>query len=189
MDSLLEKFIKRHGRLPTEVDPDYLEMLKMDKVRVVAVPLSSPGKCANCGTAKQDGRNYVDIGLQIDWYGAVFFCGYCINEIARKIGLFNKLEDDIRYLQNQLDKLTALNYNGKELQDTILKTFNEVKEHYEQLHSTGNNSTTDSAPSVESEAGESGKSGISEAESGITESPTVPRRSYIPSLADLIQNG
>src|SRR3954466_860008 len=85
-------FVKKYGKLPTEIDPDYLEMLRMSRYRILDVPDVAPAKCANCGSSKNDGRKYVDFGLQVDWYGVVYFCGLCLADIARDMGLFKQVE-------------------------------------------------------------------------------------------------
>jgi hypothetical protein len=47
----------------------------------------APGVCALCGSAGGDGRQFIDFGKTMDWYGAVYFCTWCIGEAAKLLGL------------------------------------------------------------------------------------------------------
>lgn len=133
MTSPLDKFISRYGRLPTEFDSDYLEMLRMGKYRVLEVPDVSPGKCGNCGASKNDGRKYVDIGLHIDWYGALYLCTLCLKDIAQTAGLFSNLEEQKNTLQILVDDGEDLRKQGFALHDTVMRTLEEVKDYYDRL--------------------------------------------------------
>jgi hypothetical protein len=186
MTSLLEKFTKRYGRLPTEFDPDYLEMLNMSKVYVVDVPTRSPGKCANCGASKDDGRKYVDIGLYIEWYGDVYFCGYCIHEVTKKIGLFGELENKIAVLEKEVIRLEALKDDGKRLNELVVQTAAEIKEHYDSLLSNVAGSDLIRPPGVGISEEEPSRSGTSKTEQGITKPGSSGRSKDLPSLTDLL---
>lgn len=59
-----------------------------DKVVILPQPRLQPAKCILCG-APGDGRPFVDIGCYLDWYGAVYFCGYCIVSISNKLGYYS----------------------------------------------------------------------------------------------------
>lgn len=58
-------------------------------------PNVAPGICAVCRNSGGDGRVFVDFGLQLDWYGAVYFCSECIRELCEAIGFVPKLSLDI----------------------------------------------------------------------------------------------
>jgi hypothetical protein len=60
----------------------------MGQVQVLDHPEALPNACAVCGGGKVDGRKYVDIGLSLDYYGVVYLCGPCFNQIVRAIGAF-----------------------------------------------------------------------------------------------------
>lgn len=49
------------------------------RVRLLDRPLAVPGKCAICGAVD---RKVIDIGFNLDYYGAVYFCVICIKEIT-----------------------------------------------------------------------------------------------------------
>jgi hypothetical protein len=59
----------------------------MGEVRVTNYPEALPQKCCVCGTGRPD-RKYVDIGMSLDFYGAIYFCEFCLNEVILKVGSF-----------------------------------------------------------------------------------------------------
>jgi hypothetical protein len=192
--NLFDRFVQKHGRLPTEYDPDYLEMLRMSKYRILPVPDVNPAKCANCGSCKNDGRGYVDFGLQVDWYGVVYLCTECLRDIAEKAGLFRALELKIVQLEEEVkhravDKLTLKNFEA-----TVLRTFEEVRERFVDLHSTGDDIGTSNNASVDSPQDESSKSGTDSTEpgtetanSGTTKQTSGSGRKDVLELADLLK--
>lgn len=179
------QFVKRYGRLPTEIDPDYLEMLRMSKYRILDVPDLKPGKCANCGSSKNDGRKYVDFGLEVDWFGIVFICGICLGDVARQMGLFKVYEDKIAELESKLKSFTDLKTEGKVLQDVVLKTFEEVKEYFVSLHSTGDDSSSSSDASVVPNK-KPNEQGTTKTSTRTTQSNSSGGSKNLPSLADLL---
>lgn len=126
---LFDKFVQKYGRLPTEFDPDWLEMVHMSKYRVLAVPDVQPGKCANCGSSKADGRKYIDIGLEISWYGALFLCSLCLEDVARNVGLFDEIEEELQVAKDKLLDRKFLLERGEFLQNELTHVFEEVKEY------------------------------------------------------------
>lgn len=69
-------------------------------ISLVEWPSQHPGKCVHCGcSTKNDGRKYVDMGLQIPRYGAVYFCEHCIRELGILFGLIDEREIQIRELE------------------------------------------------------------------------------------------
>lgn len=78
------------------------------KVVVHRHPPANPGKCVVCGFGGGDDRVYIDFGFDIDYYGAVYFCSFCMVEVANAVGYVSadqydrmkienmKLHDDIR---------------------------------------------------------------------------------------------
>jgi hypothetical protein len=187
MSSLVDRFIARYGRLPTEVDPDYLEMLQMTKYIILDAPAVSPGKCANCGSSKNDGRKYIDFGLQVDWYGAVYLCGHCLNDIAKAMGLFEVLETSLLNLVAENEKLLKVQDRGVELHALVTETSNAVKEYYDSLSSVGPSSTPDPAPGVELDAGHI-KPSTDSAKSRTVKSAPGAGSKNIRSLADLLED-
>jgi hypothetical protein len=195
MTSLLEKFVNRYGRLPTERDPDYLEMLNMSKYAILDAPTHKPGKCANCGAVRNDGRKYVDFKLEIDWYGIVYLCGICLKDIAKAVGLFDDFIKELEEAKAQNTSLEELKEKGAELHETIVRTFAEVKDFYVDVHSVGDdipaNPDSSSGDSQNSESGsgtDSSESGTSETKSRTSKSTSSSRRTNVPSLAELLES-
>lgn len=185
IDNYLDKFVAKYGRLPTEFDPDYLEMLQMSKYSILDVPSVSPGKCGNCGSSKNDGRKYIDIGLHIDWYGAMYLCGYCVEDIARSAGLFDKVEADLREASESVAKIEEMYQKGEALHELVANTHQDFKEFYGSLHTTELDSDSDNNIGVDTNS-PINKSRTDLSEPGVTESTSVTRHQNVPSLADLL---
>lgn len=192
---LVDRFIHKYGRLPTEFDPDYLEMLRMSKYRIVAVPDFKPGKCANCGSSKNDGREYIDFGLEVDWYGIVFICGTCLIDVANHMGLFNQLRDQLSRVTDSLLNVEKKNFQGVDLRDSFLKIFKEVQDYFAQLPAirdvpvVDSNDNVDKPAAIETEPTIATiKSAADAAKSGTTKSATGSRPKNLPSLAELLNS-
>jgi len=190
--ALVRKFVEHYGRLPTEVDPDYLEMLQMSKYQISDVPMYKPGKCANCGSSKGDGRKYVDFGLEIDWYGTLFLCGLCLTDVAETMGLFDKYKEEIEKVKQSSFSIDVLREQGGHLEEIMLETFEEVKQYFDNLHSIGADSPSNSPTSVEpytpsdAETAPRVESTVNEPKSKPVKSTSGPGRKDVPSLADLL---
>lgn len=76
--------------------------------QIVDRPLLIPGKCSGCGAAdNSDGRKFVDTGIFIDYYGAVYICVPCILQIVREVDL--SLPDNLAELKIKNDYLESKN--------------------------------------------------------------------------------
>lgn len=195
MTDLVDKFVNRYGRLPTEIDRDYLEMLRMSKYRIKDVPDLPPGKCANCGSSKGDGRKYVDFGLDVPWYGIVWLCSLCLKDIGHNAGIFVELEEELVHVNKLLLDRMVLEKQGKELKGELTEVFEGVKYYLDELRSLGSDSDPSSSASVESYK-ESSKQAIGEGESvadGAKQRATKPTPSTRPkdllSLTERLQAG
>lgn len=84
-------------------------------MKILENPVALPGKCACCGASdNDDGRKYVDIGFELDFYGVVYFCTHCLSEIAAAVGyvapsLFKVVEEENFELANKVSGLSAEN--------------------------------------------------------------------------------
>ncbi len=104
--------------------------MSMGRFQVSPVPVALPGKCVVCGSVGGDGRQFVDFGFDIDFYGVVYFCSPCIAECARAVGFVphheavelqrllgeneNRLRevlDECSNLRAAVDALTAAGYS------------------------------------------------------------------------------
>lgn len=194
MSELVDRFIHKYGRLPTEVDPDYLEMLRMSKYRILVCPDVNPAKCANCGSSKKDGRNYIDFGLQVDWYGAVFLCGLCLHDIAKAMGLFKVLEDQLRLTVDSLAGFKCLQGQGELLHEKLVQIFKEFETYYASLHTLRDDSSSDISSYVGPDETNGESAGL-KSEPTITEPKPKPAKSApssrsknISSLAELLES-
>lgn len=189
-----EIYVQRYnGKLPTEFDPNFLEILQMGKYRVLATPDVSPGKCANCGASKDDGRGYADFGLQVDWYGAVFLCGYCLRDVATAVGLFKEYLDKIDSYQAQVVSLQNLIMQADSMHNYIVETLKKFEELYANLHAVSPSSSSDNSANVESYTSPVGspsvdgnKSNADGSKPGTTKSTSSAGRKNVSSLADLL---
>ncbi len=179
------------GRLPTERDPRYLELVRMSKYTIHDFPISQPGKCANCGAARSDGRKYLDIGLELEFYGIVVFCSICVADFARTLGLYRANELRILQLEQKIENLLQHKELGEEIKNTVLHTYEQVKEYFDANSGAGFSSSkhiTDGSSSVESldkAVTETDRSAIS-TKSGSSKSSTVSRSSNVPKLTELL---
>ncbi len=197
MTDLLDKFVQRFGRLPTETDPDYLEMLRMSKYRVLPVADTQPGKCANCGASKRDGRSYVDFGLDIPWFGTIYLCSLCLEDIARNVGLFDSLNKRLNEADERADKNAALLAKGEELRVALTNGFEGVREYFDTVgvRTTGNDSSPDSSavlddytPSDRAAAGESTRPANEAKQRAVKPAPSSGSKDLL-SLTERLQAG
>jgi len=194
--SLADRFHQRYGRVPTEVDPDYLEMLRMSKYRIYDFPPVQPSKCANCGSSKVDGRKYIDIDLQVDWYGVVYFCTFCLHDIADKAGLYDELSKEIERANNTALLLSTLAEQGKRLRVELQDVVGEVKEYLNIIehHLPNDDSASDSSSSVDidKEPTKQESDGTQQqpdrTKSTTTKSTSSSGRKNVPSLAELLNS-
>lgn len=184
---VFDKFVHKYGRLPTEFDPDYLEMLRMSKFSILSVPHFKPSKCANCGSCKEDGRSYIDFGLEIEFYGILYLCSLCLKEIALRAGLFNDLQDRVITAESKLASIESLHTEGKELHDTFLHTFEEVKKYFASLHSFGDGVPTSSSSVLESDTSATNAT-TTKTESRTTKQNSSRGSTGLRSLAELLES-
>lgn len=180
-------FIKIYGRLPTERDPRYLELVRMTKYRITDIPDTQPGKCSNCGGFSRDGRKYVDIGVEVEFYGILMFCSLCVADIARTLGLFKAHEIKILQLEEEVSRLKTQSIDAEELKNTVLQTYEKVKSVFDNSSGTPDVTATDatSVESVEQNVTESDRK-IDTAKSRLTQSPTKSGSKNLPSLTEFL---
>lgn len=90
------------------------------RFRIINAPIHKPGVCALCGSAGGDGRQFIDFGKTMDWYGVVYFCTFCIIEAGYLLGLHStgasenliaelqgRFESQKLQLDNALEQLNA----------------------------------------------------------------------------------
>lgn len=102
----------------------------LDRVQLISgSPPCQPGKCIICGYSGGDAaRKFLDLGLEIDFYGVVYFCTTCIlgnlltvldmvpqeemDEVKESLRLsefrYTKLETENAELRSTFESLTKL---------------------------------------------------------------------------------
>lgn len=77
--------------------------------------LLPPGTCILCGTGYND-DGFIDFGVNIEWFGQLYFCATCALEIGSAVGAYSSVE-----VKNLLNDLNASldDYQGlkKRLED------------------------------------------------------------------------
>lgn len=194
-----DSFVAKYGRLPTEFDKDYLEMLAMSKYIIEPIPKFKPHKCANCGSTKEDGRKYISFGLEVDWYGIVYLCGFCLKDIATEMGLFANLQKDIELAQSRYLDYEELKQRGKDLHEDVNKMFSDLEGYYATLHLAGLERGSDSTSYLVSEESkeesESDGTNVTESDKPVTnpkprtsKPANVSRPQNVRGLADLLND-
>lgn len=79
-------------------------------------PTALPGKCVVCGSTGCDGRVFVDFGFTIEFYGRVYFCNFCFDEITNYLGYMSPVnversELQLESLQQEISDLKEENGN------------------------------------------------------------------------------
>jgi hypothetical protein len=76
-----------------------------DRIQFIQHPIALPGICAICGFpggTNTDGREFVDWGLSLEFYGAVIFCTSCFKSAAEKLGFLSY--EDTQLLRRQVSE-------------------------------------------------------------------------------------
>lgn len=80
---------------PTPVD------VATSKIRILEAPILAPGTCMLCGASRNDDRQYIDMGKDIQFVGVIYFCTFCMTELANAIGCL--MPEQTIALENELD--------------------------------------------------------------------------------------
>lgn len=56
------------------------------RFRISNVATLAPGTCILCKSDGGDGRQFIDLGITVEWFGAMYFCTFCIAEAAQVLG-------------------------------------------------------------------------------------------------------
>lgn len=73
------------------------------RFKVTNVAILNPGVCFVCKSSGGDGRQFVDYGETIDFYGVVYVCTYCVAEVAKVLGFVTPAEVDV--MKGQINAL------------------------------------------------------------------------------------
>lgn len=180
---LVKSYRKEFNKLPKENDPDYLYFLERTKalsnLQVIDRPIMIPAKCANCGAGVSD-RKYIDFGLDVESYGVVYLCEFCITYAYNKlIPETQNSENHRKETPEKEDKVRLLNDVRRALED-IKGDLGLVLNLYHP--SIIDNSDDTELSSMETESDDN------EIQSGVDEQVTESGSENIPSLAELLSN-
>lgn len=145
----------------------------MSKYQISDVPMFKPAKCANCGSSKNDGRKYVDFGLEVDWYGTVFLCGLCLKDVAEAMGLFDSIKEELKAAYLNLEAYEQLRQEGARLHGSVASMMQQIKEYDAGISAVVSNLNPNLSVNVESNETESDKPRTDSAKS--ESSATEPR--------------
>lgn len=182
-----EKFGKgyheRHGKLPRLNDVDYIRESTLDtiisKFHIMATPIMSPGRCANCGASVPDGRRYVDFGLTIEGYGVVYICTLCLIEVYKLIEPIKRPSEGFQQKKNNAQLSRQLNV----IQEKVGSLVDEL--HHINLMLAGSSASNEQpVPDMDTTKSKD-ESGPTPDESGTSEPVTESGRSDIPTLTEL----
>lgn len=72
-----------------------------------------PAQCIACSRHHKEGEEWLDFGVNFDYYGAVLFCNYCAAEVARVLGYlpvaqFNDLHETNEAIRYELFEVRNL---------------------------------------------------------------------------------
>lgn len=103
-----------------------IELSPQSRFSVHDNPDVAPGKCAVCASVGGDGRKFIDFGMQLDWYGAVYFCTFCVAELAGAGGFvatehFNKAVEQNGLLTKELNATNESFRNYRDATRTMLR--------------------------------------------------------------------
>lgn len=84
------------------------------KVQILEAPRLLPGTCMLCGSSRTDDRQYIDIGKDIQFVGVIYFCTFCMTEIANALGCL--MPEQAKALEDELDaaRQRILEFNEKD---------------------------------------------------------------------------
>jgi hypothetical protein len=106
----------------TNIEPVDVEKVAAEnpqsRFRIVENANLKPGVCALCGSAGGDGRQFIDFGKTMEWYGVVYFCTFCVGEAAHLLGLGNVLTLK-EMLSDQSERYQTALYENAELQEQL----------------------------------------------------------------------
>jgi hypothetical protein len=96
-DAIQYKSVEPASEVTEPVEPEFevdaekvMNENAQSRFRILNTALLAPGVCSLCGSAGDDGRQFVDFGKTVDFFGVVYFCTYCVIEAATLLGMAPK---------------------------------------------------------------------------------------------------
>ena len=88
------------------------------RIQILDVPIALPATCVLCGSGGGDGRRFLDFGFQLDMYGAVIFCTFCMESFAEALDYVPKFNLDIA--EERIEELNN-QYGNKLVENQALR--------------------------------------------------------------------
>jgi hypothetical protein len=103
-----------------ETNPVYLQDKAGQRIQVLPRPLQIPGVCVVCQAATDD-RQYIDFAFDIDYYGRVYFCTFCVNELLNAVKYIapEQYEQHLAKVAEQEAELIVLRDQNGKLRDSL----------------------------------------------------------------------
>lgn len=71
------------------------------RVQVYPSPVAAPGQCGMCGKAEHP-KGFVDIRMDFEFYGVLYFCYDCVGDIGRAVGFY--APEDLSSLRARVER-------------------------------------------------------------------------------------
>jgi hypothetical protein len=114
VDPEVEEIPQIHTDLTVDTEKVFEENAQ-SRFQILDLAIKKPGVCALCGSSGGDGRQFVDFGKSVEWYGVVYFFTFCISEAAKLLGLAPKSDYELALsnLQAEISKVDDMHIDAK----------------------------------------------------------------------------
>jgi len=127
------------------------------RIQVLARPIVSPGKCAICGhvgtneTGDRSPVYFIDIGLDVDYYGRVYLCTTCVVQMGNVLGFTSPVETENHRtrLQEQESELIVLREQNERLRASLVNLLGVANDSSVPILLDGSKDEQSGEPSVE----------------------------------------
>lgn len=80
------------------------------RIRTLNAPLLAPGTCCICGSSRTDDRQYIDLGIDVDHIGVMYFCTFCITELVNTLGCLTQEQSEALHEELNSARQTILDF-------------------------------------------------------------------------------
>ena len=105
--------------------PIPLDLQGSNKVQITRTPQVAPSQCVVCGfSGEQEGRYYIDFGIDIEFYGTILVCTDCFGEVAKLVDYDSpfislKKSDVIEKILDENSRLKGIEAKYNAIVDTV----------------------------------------------------------------------
>lgn len=97
------------------------------RIRILDAPQLAPGVCAICGSSRNDDRKYVDLGIDVDYIGVMYFCTFCMTELANRLGCLTQEQSATLVAEVEAARNTILEFHAtKVAYDNAISTLRDT---------------------------------------------------------------